>query len=254
VRVILVPSAAGGDEQAQFLTSVLLNDTVAIDAGCLGLYRSPQEQARVKHVFLTHSHLDHLASLPMFLMNTVTGKDDAVTVFGSRAVLDCLSRDLFNDRLWPDFVRISAEGRPYLRLHELGPGVPVAAAGLRLTPVEVNHVVPTFGFVVEDERSVVVFASDTGPTEAIWEAANRAANLRAVFLEVTNPNRLEWLAKLACHLTPAMFGREVRKLRQPVPVYAVHLGPGQRDEIIRELAALGMPNVQVGRFGTPYEF
>jgi hypothetical protein len=51
-----------------------------------------------------------------------------------------------------------------------------------------------------------------------------------------------------------MFGREVRKLRQPVPVYAVHLGPGQRDEIIRELAALGMPNVQIGRFGTPYEF
>src|SRR5262249_42880274 len=147
-----------------------LNDTVAIDSGCLGLYGSPHEQARVKHVFLTHSHLDHLASLPMFLMNTVTGKDDAVTLFGSAAVLDCLRRDLFNDRLWPDFVRISAEGRPYLRLQQLEPGLPVAVAGLRFTPVEVNHAVPTFGFVIEDERSTVVFTSDTGPTEAIWEA------------------------------------------------------------------------------------
>jgi len=254
VRVILVPSAAGCDEQTQFLTSVLLNDTVAIDAGCLGLYRSPREQARVKHVFLTHSHLDHLASLPMFLLNSVTGQDDSVTVLGGPAVLECLRRDLFNDRLWPDFVRISQEGRPFLRLQQLEAGVPVAVDGLRLTPVEVNHVVPTFGFLVEDDSAAVLFTSDTGPTEAVWELANRTPNLKAVFLEASNPNRLAWLANLAGHLTPALFGEEVRKLRRPVPVYAVHISPGDQGEVVKELAELGLPNVQVGRFGTAYQF
>jgi ribonuclease BN (tRNA processing enzyme) len=254
VRVTLVPSVVGCDDPAQLLTSVLLNDTVAIDAGCLGLWRSPREQARVKHVFLTHSHLDHLASLPIFLLNTVHGPDDVVTVWGGPAVLECLRRDLFNDRLWPDFVRISAQGRPYLRLQQLEAGVAVAVDGLRLTPVEVNHAVPTFGYLVEDDRAAVVFTSDTGPTQAIWELANRAPNLKAVFLEASNPNRLAWLANLARHLTPALFAEEVRKLRRPVPVYAVHLSPGDRDEIIRELAELKLPNVQVGRFGTPYQF
>jgi cAMP phosphodiesterase len=254
VRVLLMPSAVGGNDQDQFLTTVLLNEVVAIDAGCLGLYGSPREQARVKHVFITHSHLDHLASLPVFLNNTVTGHDDAVTILAGPSVLECLRRDLFNDRLWPDFVRISEQGRPYLRLQPLEAGVPVVVTGLRFTPVEVNHAVPTFGYLVEDDHAAVIFTSDTGPTDAIWEVANRVTNLKAVFLEASNPNRLGWLAGLAHHLTPATFAQEVRKLRRPVPVYAVHLGPGDRDEIIRELEALGLPQVQVGRFGTPYVF
>jgi cAMP phosphodiesterase len=233
---------------------VLLDETVAIDAGCLGLYRDLAAQARVKHVFLSHSHMDHLASLPLFLNNTVTGQDDAVTVLGSPCVLDCLRGDLFNDRLWPDFLRLSAEGRPYLRLQPLQAGVPVAVAGLRVTPVEVHHAVPTFGFVVEDGSAAVVFSSDTGPTEALWELANQVPNLKAVFLEVAAPNRRGWLASVAGHLTPALFGQEVNKLRRPVPVFAVHLNPGERDEIVKELEALGRPNVQVGRLGTPYQF
>jgi ribonuclease BN (tRNA processing enzyme) len=254
VRVILVPSCCGGDDQVQFLTSVLLNDTVAIDAGCLALYRSQQEQARVRHIFLSHSHLDHVATLPLFVNNTVTGKDDAVTVLASPVVLDSLRRDMFNDRVWPDFFRLSSEGRTYLRAQPIEAGVPVLVDDLRITPVEVNHVVPTFGFLVEDRTSAVLFSSDTGPTEGLWELANRTANLKAVFLEVTFANHRAWLASLSRHLTPEQFGTEVRKLKKAVPVFAVHISPGDRDEVITELAALGLDNVQVGRFGSAYEF
>ncbi len=254
MRVILVPSSSGGDDQVQFLTSVVINDTVAIDAGCLALYRSQQEQARVRHIFLSHSHLDHVATLPMFVNNTVTGKDDAVTILASPAVLDCLRRDVFNDRVWPDFFRLSGEGRTYLCAQPIEAGVTVLVNELHVTPVEVNHVVPTFGFLVEDQTSAVLFSSDTGPTQALWELANRTPNLKAVFLEVTFPNRRAWLASLSRHLTPEQLGTEVRKLKKSVPVFAVHISPGDRDEIIAELAELGLDNVQVGRFGSVYEF
>src|SRR5205823_12507757 len=68
MKVMLVPSALTAGPR-QYLTAFLVGDSVAIDAGSLGFYGSPAEQARIRHVFLTHTHLDHIASLPIFLEN-----------------------------------------------------------------------------------------------------------------------------------------------------------------------------------------
>jgi ribonuclease BN (tRNA processing enzyme) len=255
VHVTLVPSATGeGAAEQQFLTTVLINDTVAIDAGSLGLYGRPAQQAQVKHLFLSHTHLDHLASLPMFLDTVYRGDGDCPTVYGSDAVLECLRRDLFNDRLWPDFIRISTTRPPYLKLQRIEPGQAVAADGLRITPVEVNHPVPTLGFIVEDAHAAVVVSSDTGPTEAIWERANQLPHLKAVLLEVTFPNAMAWLADLARHLTPSLFAREVGKVKRPVTFLAVHIQARQRALVVEQLAALALPNLQVMTPGVRYSF
>jgi ribonuclease BN (tRNA processing enzyme) len=243
-----------GQPSRQFLTSYLLNETVALDAGSLGLHRTPGEQARVRHVLVSHTHLDHLASLPMLLDNVYQGGSDCVTVYGNDAVLDCLGRDVFNDRLWPDFIRLSGERPPFLRLERLEPGRPVDLDGLRITPVPVDHVVPTLGFVVEDGSAAVVFPSDTGPTEEIWRRANAAANLRAVFLEATFPQAMAELAGIARHLTPALFAAEVRKVRRPVRFIAVHISPRFYPQVVEELRALGLPDLEIGEPGKTYEF
>jgi ribonuclease BN (tRNA processing enzyme) len=256
VKILLVPSSVTASEQehVQFLTSLLVNETLAIDAGCLGLHRTPREQARVRHVLISHSHIDHLASLPVFLENVFDGGGAPVTLHGTEAVLDCLRRDLFNDRLWADFVSLSRGETKLLQLALLEPGKTVSLEGLRITPVEVDHVVPTVGFVLEDDGAAVVISSDTAPTEALWEHANRTPNLKAVFLELTFPDALAGLARVSMHLTPATFAREVAKLARPVRVIAVHLKPRYRDEVVRELEALGLAGVEIGRSGRPYEF
>jgi cAMP phosphodiesterase len=171
VRVTLVPSSVGGEGQSQnqFLTTFLINDTVALDAGSIGLYGGPAEQARVKHLLLSHTHSDHLATLPVFLLNAYQGDGDCVTVYGSAVVLDCLHRHVFNDVLSPDFIRISEQRPAYLKLQELRPGEAVDMDGLRVTPVQVHHAVPTLGFIVEGEGATVIFSSDTGPTQEIWD-------------------------------------------------------------------------------------
>jgi cAMP phosphodiesterase len=252
----MVPSTVGERDRGrrQFLTSFLLNDTVAIDAGCLGLYRTPRHQQRIRHLFLSHTHIDHLASLATFLDNAYTGDGNCVTIYGSDSVLDCLRRDYFNDRLWPNLIRISESRPPYLRLQQLEPGQPVEVNGLRVTPVPVNHPVPTMGFLVEEGTKAVLFPSDTGPTEVCWQYANRAGDLRAVFLEATFPNSMAWLAELAGHLTPSLFGQEVRKVTKPVVFIAVHIHSRHRGEVVRELKALGLPNLKIGRVGVPYSF
>ncbi len=257
MRVTLVPSSItpdGGEEPGQYLITYLINDTLAIDAGCLGLYGTPQQQARVRHVLISHTHIDHTASLSIFVENVFEAKADCVTIHGSDAVLESLQADLFNNRTWPDFVALSAGPTPLLRLERLEPYRPVEFEGVRVVPVPVDHVVPTLGFVVSDGRATVVIASDTGPTDDLWRVANAAPDLAAVFLEASFPESMSGLAAKAKHLTPALFGVEVGKLARPVRVIAVHLKARFRAEITAEIHALRLPNVEIGRYGTPYEW
>lgn len=253
MKVLLVPSA--GQRPYHYLSGYVIDGVIAVDAGALGFHGALADQARVRHVFLTHSHIDHLASLPVFLENVYNTHPDCVCVHGNAAVLDCLRRDLFNDRLWPDFLRISSERRPpYLRLSLLEEGRTVEAEGLRVTPVAVDHVVPTFAFVIEGPGAAVAVVTDTAPTQAVWDLCRRTPALKAVFLEASFPNSAAFIAGLAKHLTADQFIAETRKIPPGVPVYAVHLKASTHEQTTAEVLAHGLPNVHIGEAGRVYEF
>jgi ribonuclease BN (tRNA processing enzyme) len=256
VKVTLLPSSVSdrGKKQPQFTTSYLVNDTLAVDAGCLGFHRTAQEQAQVQHVLLSHSHIDHIGSLPIFVDNVFEAARSCVTVYGGAAVLECLRKDIFNDRVWPDYFRLASADAAFLKLEQLEPDQTVTIAGLRITPVLVDHVVPTLGFVIQDEDAAIVIVSDTGPTERIWEYANRTPSLKAVFLEVTFPTALTALAELTKHLSTLQLPQELRKLNRSATVIAVHFKARYRDQIVSELENLGIANLEMGRFDKPYLF
>jgi cAMP phosphodiesterase len=259
MRVRILPSASESAVQNHYLTSFLVNDIVAVDAGSLGIYREPRDQARVGHVFLTHTHADHIGSLPVFVENR-NGFFDVVrpagapptVIHGSAEVIRSLKSDVFNDRVWPDPDRISEPDRPYVKFAVLQPEVTVEAAGLRITPVPVNHVVPTTGFIVDDGASAVVFGGDSGPTDRIWELASSLPHLRGVFLEATFPDRLIELAGITGHLTPRLFREEVSKCPGHVTVVAVHVRPRHRREVEQELLELGISRLILGEPGREY--
>ncbi len=185
--------------------------------------------------------------MPIFVENAYEGKADCVTIHGSETVLESLRGDIFNDRTWPDFVALSGGSAPFLRLEQLEPERPLEVEGLRITPISVNHVVPTLGFLVEDSRSAVLIASDTGPTELLWNYANQADHLDAVFLEAAFPNEMSELASISKHLTPALFGLELQKLRRAsAAVIAVH--------IKRTLPQTDSPRVERARSTQPTDW
>ena len=255
MKITLVPSSVlGSPEQHQFLSSAIVNDVLAIDAGCLGFYCSAQEQARIRHVLVSHTHMDHLASLPIFVENAYEGKADCVTVYGSADVLDCCQRDLFNNRIWPDFIALSQGDRPFLKMTPMEAGESIEIEGVKITAVELNHVVPTSGYIVSDGRASVAFVSDTGPTDEIWQRLNALPDLKAIFLEATFPNNMAWLADISKHLTPALFGHELKKLNRPVRTVVVHMKARFQPQVMAEIRALNLPHVEFGQFGTPYTF
>jgi ribonuclease BN (tRNA processing enzyme) len=244
-----------GAAHFQFTTSALINDTIAIDAGCLGFYHSAQEQAKIKHVLITHTHIDHVASLPIFVENAWEGKADCVQIHGSSDVLHSIQHDIFNDRIWPDFIKLSENSdKPFLKLVPFEPHQTVELEGLKFTAVPMNHVVPNVGYLIEDEYSAVAFCSDTGPTEEIWKVANANPKLKAVFLEGCFPNHLGWLAEVSRHLTPELVGLELRKLTRSARVIIVHIKPRFQTQILDELKALNNSSIEPAHFGVPYSF
>jgi ribonuclease BN (tRNA processing enzyme) len=252
--VRILASSLDDPQNTQFLTSFVINDSVAIDAGCAGFRGQPAEQARIKHVFLTHSHADHVCSLPMLVTNAHEERGGAVDVYGHDHVLQSLRADVFNGRLWPDLLQMSENGTPFMRLQLLESEQPVVVDGLRITPVFVHHVIPTFGYIVEDEDAAVVLCSDTGPTERIWQVARATPNLKALFLGASFPDEMAELAGVAAHLTPRLFGGEVAKLAKDIDIIAVHIKPGHRNQVARQLEELGLERLQIGLGGHEYRF
>lgn len=254
MKIKLLHSAVGAESDRCFSLSILVNDAVAIDAGSIGYLPSIADQRRIRTVFLSHSHLDHVASLPIFLDNVYEHGPNCPTIYAGAEVIAALRSDFFNERVWPDFVRLSGEESPFLRLVELKAEIPVDVGGVSITPVALNHVVPTFGFLIEDAAAAVAIVCDTLPTERVWQLLGEATNLAAVFIEVSFPNSMQWLADKAKHLTPATVNTELAKLRNPVPAYAVHIKPAFHDKIVAELGDLKRPDIHVAEPGRIYEF
>lgn len=253
MKVELLPSSLPPTE-AQFLVSFLVNDEVAIDAGAIGLLADLRRQERVRHVFITHEHVDHIATLPIFLENVYVPGPDCVELLGLADVLEFLHRDVFNGRVWPDFFELSTRDDRFVRATPLTVYEPVVRAGLTVTPVSVSHCADTLGFLVDDGRAAVAFPSDTGPTDELWRHLAACPRLEAVFLEVSFPNRHASLAARTGHHCPATFAAEIGKLGRDVRWIVVHRKARHAAEIAAELAALRLPNVELVKPGEAYEF
>lgn len=250
MRIRILPSSPDGAAGDQHLISFLVGDDVAIDGGCLGLQPASNGPGPLD-VFLTHAHLDHVATLPLFVEDRHDRGVGPIRIHGAAGTLDDLSRHFFNSRIWVDDARVRDRDRPWVEFHAVEAGTPVEVNGLRLTPVPVHHTVPTYGYVVDDGRAAVAFGADSGPTERIWEVARATGRLRAAFIECSFPDSHATLAGLTGHLTPRLLRAEARKLPEGVDVVAVHLKPRFRERILEELA--GAPPVAAGVAGRDYE-
>jgi cAMP phosphodiesterase len=256
VRIRLLPSTAGRQSQLQCLTSFVIDERLAIDAGSIGFAFDPGEIGTVRHIIVTHSHSDHIASLPIYVAEAFPSLHEPIIIYGSREVNSALRKCVFNDQVWPNFeeIKLSNGSGSTLEFCQLEPRRTMNIAGIDVTPIPVNHIVPTLGLLVQNGETTVAFTSDTYSTDEIWRVASEDENLKAVFVEVSYPNELGELAEASKHLTPALLAIELRKLTRDVEVYAVHIKPTHREDVVRQIAALGNPWVSVGEIDRVYEW
>ena len=250
-----VLGCSGGEAPGFRLSSFLLEDRLLIDTGSVSMALEVSEQAKIDHILLTHSHLDHTGGLPLVADNVFGMRDSPVQVHGIAPTLDGVRRNLLNDVLWPDFARIPSSAFPTLLYREVPEGGPFELAGFNITAIRVNHTVECVGYFIQARGGgTLLHIGDTGPTEAIWRHAREVPRLLAVCIETTFPNRLQEIADVSGHLTPQTLEKDLEKLNRDVPVYVYHIKPNFRSEILAELKRLRRPALHVLEDGTLYRF
>lgn len=251
---IRVLGGYGGESLNTRMTCLLINDRIALDAGSLTQALSVEEQVRVHSIVLTHSHMDHTNALPFFIENVFGKRDGAIDIHASPATIYAIRKYLFNNEVWPDFSRLPNHLLPSVRFLDLHEEVPVIIDGVRFTPVAVDHVIPTFGYLIEEGDSAVLWSSDTGPTHRLWEMANRTPNLKAICVDTSFDNSMQQVADVSLHLTPHSLQQELQKLERRVPILLHHLKPPCIEKIHEEVEALNNPDLHFLEQGRTYEF
>jgi ribonuclease BN (tRNA processing enzyme) len=222
-------------------SAFLINGRTLLDAGTVSGALAVSEQRAIEHALISHSHLDHTVGLAFLaeglaLMSEAEGDTVArpLSVLSTEPVVATLRGSLFNNTAWPDFSQIPPRG-PVLAYGHLEEGREQRVGDLWVTPIAVNHTIPTCGFIIHDGHTGLVYSADTGPTAAIWQAARDRPGLAAIILECSFPNRLEKLAGVAGHLTPRHIERELDKLPPDLPVWIFHIKAPFYDETGEEL-------------------
>ncbi|HKY28507.1 MAG TPA: 3',5'-cyclic-nucleotide phosphodiesterase [Pyrinomonadaceae bacterium] len=258
MRVQLLPSTFDGHGHAtleQRLTCYLIDDCVAVDAGSLAIALTPDQRQTVRDIIVTHPHMDHIASLPIFIDDLYPILRDPIRVHATDEVIALLERDVFNWNVYPRFSELKNDYGPVMEYVAIPKGKEFKLAHLTITAWPVNHIVPTVGLIVSDGKSTVAFSSDTAETEDLWEAINQIAHVDALLIEASFPNSMAKLAEVSTHFTPETLEKELGKLRHNgLDILAVHLKPAYREKIIEELKGLAIPKLKVMEPGKTYSW
>ena len=237
VKILGCSGGIGGDLRT---TTMLIDDDILLDAGTGVGDLTLEQLVKIDHVFVTHSHLDHVTSIP-FLVDTVCWmRTQPIVIHTTRDTIRILKEHLFNWKIWPDFSQIPDGDNPFMVYEEVTVGETVKIGKREFTAVPANHVVPAVGYLIDSGNGSLLFSGDTSTNDALWEVANRTENLRYLIVETAFSNKEREIAIASKHLCPSMLAEELAKLTRQVEVYITHLKPGEvaltMNEIEKEAA------------------
>ncbi len=233
VRILGCSGGIGGRHLRT--TSMLVDHDILIDAGTGVADLSLAELAMIDHVFITHSHLDHIASLPLMIDSIADMRDKPLTVYATDSTLEIIKNHIFNWAIWPDFTEIPSRDKPVMQYQPIRLGQKTVLGGRSITALPAEHTVPAVGYHLDSGNGSFVFTGDTTVNEAFWPVINKITNLRFLIIETAFSNREKRLAAMSKHLCPSMLADELAKLMREAEIFITHLKPGQIELTMSEI-------------------
>lgn len=224
-------------------TSFLLDQSVLVDAGTGVGNLTLSEMLAIDHVFLTHVHLDHIASLPLMLDAIGSRRRSPVTVYALPETMEMLQTHIFNGIIWPDFSRIPSVRNPYMQFQQVQVGEVVSVAGLDVTVLPAVHSVPAVGYAAQEPgRPAWVFTGDTESNPPLWQVIN-SMEVGMLFIETAFSNQEADLARRSLHFSPMRLADELDFIRPRAsyPIYITHTKPSETEQIMREISEFDKP-------------
>ena len=249
---IQVLGCSGGIGAGSRTSALLVDDDVLIDAGTGIGDLALEDLDSIRHVFLTHAHLDHIAGLPM-LVDRIFDENftEPLTVYAREETLRAIQQHLFNGTIWPDFAMLPTPERPMLRYRVTSPGDTVTINHRDFYAVDVMHTVPTLGYTVQNSGGAFAVSGDTKANETLWPVLNACDDLRVLVIEVSFPDEMERLATEAGHYCPRTLTRDLERLQHSPEIWLTGMKPGEEERILEQVtkAAPGK-NIQMLSRGT----
>lgn len=231
---IKVLGCDGGIGHPLRTSALLVNDNLLLDAGT-GVGELPLSQLlEIEHVFITHAHIDHIASLPLLIDTVMARVSRPITVHATEDTLNTLQTHIFNWTVWPDFTQIPSPEDPCVRFSPIEVGKTVDLGTAKVTPIPANHTIPTVGFHLENSDASLAYCGDTTTCDPLWAAVNAISNLKYLIIETAFDDAKMQLAERAGHLCPTLLAAELEKFKRPAEIYLSHMKPGLSDIIMRE--------------------
>lgn len=217
-------------------TSFLVNDNILIDAGTGVGDLALDEMRRIDHVFLTHSHLDHIAALPLMLDAVSSLRSSPVQVHALTGTIAALQAHVFNNVIWPDFSSIPTADQPFLQYQTISVGERLTVEGVHLEVLPAVHTVPAVGYAVAGSTGWWVFSGDTGRNPDFWARVN-SLPVAMLVIETAFSNRETSLAQRSLHLSPHTLAQELAQLTpgKRCPIYITHTKPSETELIMEEI-------------------
>ncbi len=228
-------------------TSLLIDDDILIDCGTGVGDLEIEEMAKIRHIFLTHSHMDHIACLPL-LVDTLFDRrhETPLMLHCQPETYEVIARHIFNWKIWPNFFELPDKANAVIRYSSLLPGELRRLDGRSIEIVKVNHSVPGAAFRIANHRSAMAYSGDTTTNDAFWRLLNAHEKLDLLIIECAFSDRDQELSRKAKHYCPSLLAQDMAKLRHQPKTCISHLKPGEESEIFEQLK-LGLPEVNLLR-------
>ncbi len=219
-------------------TCLMLDEDTLIDCGTGAGDLDLAAMVNIDRVFLTHSHLDHVAMLPLLADSAGSFRDSPLTVYALAETIATLKSHIFNSFIWPDYTVQPTPERPYIQFEALESGQAVVCEGRKITALPARHAVPAVGYLVDSGKSAFAFSGDTTLCDEFWDALNQVGNLNYLMIEATFLDSNRARAKLSGHMTPSLLAEGLKRLKRPPGILITHMESGREEETMKEILAL----------------
>ncbi len=231
----------GSRKESKGTTCVQVAENIVIDAGNI-INGLGEDAYKIEHIFLTHSHLDHIVDIAFFMDNYYQSMKKPLKIYALKETIKALREHFFNDTIWPNFpeIMLPHSQTPTAEFIELELDKEYVFDTVSLRPVAVTHTVPTCGYVIKKASFSTLFATDTYITRSMWEVLDLNEDIDSLIIDVSFPSSFETLSYASKHLTPKLLAEELEKEHRDIDIYITHVKPAFADVITKELKAYGL--------------
>jgi ribonuclease BN (tRNA processing enzyme) len=253
VRVRIL-GCSGGACGGLRTTAIQVDYDILVDCGTGVGDLTLEEMAGIRHVFLTHSHLDHVLFLPLLSDAALVMRDGPITVHALPETVAALKAHVFNGVLWPDYTALPTSQNAYIRFAPLHEGETVELGNRKIIALPAYHTVPALGYLIDGGHGSFAFSGDTAYCEVFWDTLNHVENLKYVMMETTMRNIDTAVAERSRHTTPSLLALGLARLQRHAQLLVTHIEPDKVEQVRTEIrAAMGERQVHFLLRGEVFE-